>query len=396
MSVPKNPHALRQFIIALAIVLTGVYFGSMLAVKKADADLRRRLPPASERPSPARQRIEAAKKAQEAAINPKATPAEDDYSWTNGMIWIPGGSFTMGATDGQQDEVPLHEVEITGFWMDQYEVTNERYQEFAKATGFTTLSEKQPTPEEFPGVPLDKLIPGSIVFAAPGFDVPLNNHFIWWKYENHASWRRPEGKDSSIAERMDHPVVHVSWFDAQAYCKWSGTRLPTEAEWEYAARGGSKNLPYTWGTEKQPGGKWLCNIFQGSFPNNNTMVDGFNATAPVGKFPANTFGLYDMAGNVWEWCNDWYMPDYYSGSPNKDPQGPDESYDPNEPGVMKKVNRGGSFLCNDAYCAGYRPSMRMKTSTDTALSHTGFRCVKSGPSPQEIAKILASRAEEKS
>ena len=389
MSTPQNPHALKQFIIALVIVLTGVYFGSMLAVKKADDDLRQRANP---KPSPARQQMEAAKAAAEGQnITPRA--ATDDYSWTNGMVWIPGGSFIMGSTNGQQDEVPLHAVEVTGFWMDKYEVSNERFKEFVDATKFVTFSEKKPRQEDFPTVPPDKLIPGSIVFKAPGFDVPLNNHYVWWAYENYASWRQPEGKTSSISDRMDHPVVHVSWYDAMAYCKWAGKRLPTEAEWEYAARGGSKNLTYTWGSEKQPDGKWLGNIFQGSFPNNNTVADGFAGTAPVGKFPANAFGLHDMAGNVWEWCHDWYMPDYYRNSPKKDPQGPDESYDPNEPGVMKKVNRGGSFLCNDAYCSGYRPSMRMKTATDTALSHTGFRCVKSGPSPDEIAKILAARAE---
>jgi formylglycine-generating enzyme len=388
MSTPSNPHALKQFIIALVIVLTGVYFGSKLALKKADEDLRNRTPHST--PSPARKQLTAD------PVTPPAKLAADDFSWTNGMVWIPGGTFTMGATNGQKDEVPLHDVEVSGFWMDKYEVTNRRYEEFTKATGFETLSEKQPRAEDFPGVPPDKLIPGSIVFAAPGFDVPLNNHYVWWKYENYASWRRPEGKTSSIADRQDHPVVHVSWHDATAYCKWTGKRLPTEAEWEYAARGGSQNLTYTWGNEKQPDGKWLCNTFQGDFPNNNTMADGFNSTAPVGKFPPNAFGLHDMAGNVWEWCQDWYMPNYYSKSPKKNPQGPEESYDPNEPGVMKKVNRGGSYLCNDAYCAGYRPSMRMKTSTDTGLSHTGFRCVRSGPSPEEISKQLAAKIAPKS
>ncbi|MBG89318.1 MAG: sulfatase-modifying factor protein [Verrucomicrobiales bacterium] len=306
------------------------------------------------------------------------------------MVWIPAGKFVMGATNGQPDEVPLHEVEVDGFWIDKYEITNRKFKEFVDATGHVTVAEKQPNPADFPGVPAENLKPGSIVFAPPGFEVPLNNHMAWWGYEHYASWKSPKGRDSNISDKMDHPVVHVAWFDAMAYCKWAGKRLPTEAEWERASRG-PNNHPYTWGTERKPDGKWHGNIFQGKFPNSDTAVDGFTGTAPVGKFKPNAHGLYDMAGNVWEWCNDWYMPDYYRNSPNKNPQGPEESYDPNEPGVWKKVNRGGSYLCNDVYCSGYRPSMRMKTSPDTGISHTGFRCVKTGPSPEEIAKTLAER-----
>ncbi len=392
MSTPKNPHALKQFVIALTIVLIGVSFGSMLALKKADQDIVRQGRPARglghDYPTSQNAITEAAKN----TTNADTPLASNDYSWTNSMVWIPGGKFLMGSTNGQGDEVPAHEVELDGFWMDKYEVTNEDYARFADATGHVTLAERKPNPQDFPGVPPENLVPGSIVFNPPQEDVPLNNHYIWWKYEPGASWRSPTGGDSSYKSIMDHPVVHVAWLDAMAYAKWATKRLPTEAEWEYAARGGSKNLEYTWGTEKKPGGKWLGNIFQGKFPNNNTLVDGFKGTAPVGKFPPNEFGLFDMAGNVWEWCNDWYMPDYYSRSPKKNPQGPDNSYDPNEPGVWKKVNRGGSFLCNDSYCAGYRPSMRMKTSADTGLGHTGFRCVRSGPSPEEIAKILAAKS----
>ncbi len=397
MSTPKNPHALKQFVIALTIVLVGVSFGSWLALKKADQDMRRRHQPARglghDYPSRSKDVAEAKKSHDE--IQPKETAAVDDFSWTNEMVWIPAGQFMMGSTNGQVDEVPVHDVEVSGFWMDKYEITNRKYQEFVQATNYETIPEKTPRAEDFPGVPQENLKPGSIVFNPPGFDIPLNNHMIWWKYEPYASWKQPEGSSSSIDSRMDHPVVHVCWFDAMAYCKWVGKRLPTEAEWEYAARGGSRNLPYVWGTEKTPDGKWPCNIFQGSFPNNNSVADGYKGTAPVGKFAANVFGLYDMAGNVWEWCSDWYLPDYYKKSPKKDPKGPDESYDPNEPGAWKRVNRGGSFLDHDSYSPGYRPTMRMKATSDSAISHTGFRCVKDGPSPQEITKILTQRAGKK-
>ena len=387
MSTPKNPHAAKQFTIALVIVLTGVFFGSMLALKKADADLRNRQQPARglghNPPSqPA-----------DTDVQPQATAAIDDFSWTNGMVWIPGGTFQMGYTNGQPDEFPVHEVEISGFWMDRHEVTNEKFKVFAEASGYVTIAERVPKPEDFPGVPVENLKAGSIIFVPPGFDVPLgNNSHVWWQYGVNASWRSPEGQDSGISDRMDHPAVHIAWYDATAYCKWANKRLPTEAEWEYAARGGTNNFLYVWGNETDDPTKPACNIFQGSFPNNNTVVDGYKSTAPVGKFPPNVFGLHDLAGNVWEWCSDWYMPDYYRNSPKKNPKGPDNSYDPNEPGVWKKINRGGSYLSHDSYLPGYRPSLRMKTSADTGISDTGFRCVKDGPSPEEIARILAERA----
>ena len=296
---------------------------------------------------------------------------------TNGMVWIPAGTFWMGSDEGRPDETPVHQVTVDGFWMNKTDVTNEQFEKFVQATGYVTVAERQPNVKDYPGADPTLLVPGAVVFSPPTEAVPLNDASAWWRYVPGANWRHPEGPASTIHGREKHPVVQVAFEDAQAYAKWAGKRLPTEAEWEYAARGGLVKQSFVWGQEQVPNGKWLANIWQGNFPNENNGADGFKGTAPVASFPPNGYGLYDMAGNVWQWCSDWYRPDYYAKSPAKNPQGPDDSLDPEEPGAQKRVQRGGSYLCNDVYCSGYKPNSRMKCTPDTGLSHTGFRCVRS-------------------
>lgn len=290
-----------------------------------------------------------------------------------GMVWIPSGSFKMGSNEFP-DAQPIHEVQLDGFWMDAHEVTNAQFALFVEATGYQTVAERALNPQDFPNVPLDLLVPGSAVFSPPSGNVNLNNHTQWWEYVAGANWRHPQGPSSDIKGKENHPVVQVCYEDAAAYAKWAGKRLPTEAEWEYAARGMKENSKYYWGNDLKPNGKYVANIYQGSFPTKDTKEDGFSGTAPVKSYAANAFGLYDMEGNVWEWCSDLYRPDYYKSSPSKNPQGPSDSFDPQEPGLIKRVQRGGSFLCSDQYCERYISGSRGKGEVSSASNNIGFRC----------------------
>jgi formylglycine-generating enzyme required for sulfatase activity len=300
-----------------------------------------------------------------------------------GMVRIPGGEFWMGSEhEDMHDARPVHQVHVDSFWMDATDVTNQQFREFVSATGYVTEAERRPDAKDFPGVPKEKLVPGSVVFSPPREAVSLQDYTAWWSFVPGANWRHPEGPGSTIAGRQNHPVVQVAWEDAAAYAQWAGKRLPTEAEWEFAARGGLDRQPYVWGAEFKPNGRWQANTFQGHFPDRNTSEDGYRATSPVGAFPANGFGLYDMAGNVWQWCADWYRADYYarltaSGGVAQNPRGPQDSFDPDEPGVPKRVQKGGSFLCTDQYCTRYMPGSRGKGEPSTGTNHTGFRCVRS-------------------
>ncbi|MBV8827948.1 MAG: formylglycine-generating enzyme family protein [Acidobacteriaceae bacterium] len=318
---------------------------------------------------------------------PNASPAPGHAP--RGMVWIPGGEFSMGAQDPPgMDEVgmkatidsrPIHRVYVDGFFMDKTDVTNGEFARFVKATGYLTIAERTPRAEDFPGAPAENLIAGSVVFSPPDHAVPLNNYLQWWNYIRGANWRHPLGPGSAINGKENYPVVHIAYDDAVAYAKWAGKRLPTEAEWEFAARGGLAAKPFVWGDEFRPHGKWMANTHQGQFPVRDTGEDGFAGIAPVAQFPANGYGLYDMAGNVWQWTTDWYRPDYYQqlaeGGIAKNPQGPETSYDPSEPNQPKKVHRGGSFLCTDQYCSRYIVGTRGKGDPSTGTNHLGFRCV---------------------
>jgi formylglycine-generating enzyme len=313
-----------------------------------------------------------------------------------GMVWVPGGQFTMGSnhTTGLANERPAHPVEVAGFWMDEHAVTNAEFRKFVEATGYVTTAErpvdweemKSQVPPGTPRPPDEMLRPGSLVFTPPDHAVDLSDMSNWWTWTIGADWKHPQGPKSSIAGKDDHPVVQVSWDDAVAYAKWAGKRLPTEAEWEYAARGGRGNTRYYWGDEFRPGGKYMCNMFTGEFPYKNTAADGFAGVAPVKRFPANGYGLYDMAGNVWQWTADLYRADLHvQAAETKGLSCPivTESYDPTRavPNQVQRVTKGGSFLCNVSYCESYRPTARRGTPPDTGSGHTGFRCVKDGPKP---------------
>ncbi len=281
-----------------------------------------------------------------------------------------------------RDALPIHRVYVDGFWMDATEVTNEQFAMFVEATGYVTVAERTPTQEEFPTAPPENLVAGSTVFTPTPFPVPLDNYFQWWRYEPGASWRYPEGPGTDLERGEEYPVVQIAYDDAAAYAKWAGKRLPTEAEWEFAARGGMAGKLYAWGEELQPGGKFVANIYQGKFPleDGDTGEDGFVGIAPVAQFPPNGYGLYDMSGNVWEWCSDWYRPDSYAelaagGRVARNPQGPLSPFDPAEPTEKKRVHRGGSFLCTDQYCTRYMIGTRGKGEVSTGSNHVGFRTV---------------------
>ena len=354
-------------------------------------------PPPDNEPSPIAKNDESPlrPKRETPRLNPRTPPGPAP----EGMVWVPGGEFWMGVEedilgepdaphDIYADARHVHLVYVDGFWMDATEVTNAQFAEFVKATGYLTVAEQKPDSKEFPNADPSALKPFSIVFKKPESKVrnlwAADAERTWWDLSFGADWKHPEGPKSDIKGREKHPAVHICWEDAVAYCKWAGKRLPTEAEWEFAARGGLDRAPYVWGDEPLPEGKYLGNWWQGEFPAKNTKADGFEGTAPVASFPPNGYGLHDMAGNVWEWCDDWYQKKHYLDVDRarglkderaaRNPQGPETGFDPNEPDQPKRVQRGGSFLCGDNYCRRYVPGARGKGEVRSAANHVGFRC----------------------
>jgi formylglycine-generating enzyme len=326
------------------------------------------------------------------------------------MAWIPGGEFSMGMLDprghpegGMQsmdDARPIHRVFVDGFWMDRHDVTNAEFARFVAATGYVTVAERKPRAEDYPDAPPENLVAGSVVFTPPGHPVTLDNSYQWWRYVPGANWRHPLGPGSDIKGKGNYPVVQIAYEDAAAYAKWAGKRLPTEAEWEFAARGGLAGNLYAWGNEFRPKGKWMANTHQGHFPLDDQGTDGFAGISPVAHFPPNGYGLYDMAGNVWQWTSDWYRPDYYAqlaaqGGVARNPRGPDSPYDPSEPTERKRVQRGGSFLCTSQYCSRYLVGSRGKGEVTSGSNHVGFRCVRdAAPSPDNSARDQTSQQPE--
>jgi formylglycine-generating enzyme len=333
-------------------------------------------------------------------VNPNSAPAPFLPTVTNSntapnfapaeMVWIPGGEFSMGSTVESEslcglpgvtsDALPVHRVYVDGFWMDTKELTNEEFEKFVNATAYVTIAERVPASAEFPEAPPENLVPGSTVFTPSKAAVPLDHYLQWWRYRPGANWRHPEGPRSSIKGKEKFPVVQIAYDDALAYATWAGKRLPTEAEWEFAARGGLTGMLYAWGNDFRVNDKPMANTYQGKFPVKDTGADGFAALAPVGSFAPNGFGLYDVAGNAWEWVSDWYSGQYYSelaqsGNVARNPHGPGASFDREEPGVKKRVQRGGSFLCTDEYCSRYLVGTRGKGEANTAGNHLGVRLV---------------------
>jgi formylglycine-generating enzyme required for sulfatase activity len=306
-----------------------------------------------------------------------------------GMTWIPGGTFRMGSDKHYPEEAPVHRVTVDGFWIDPTPVTNRQFRRFVEATGHITVAERKPDPKDYPGALPHMLKAGSLVFNPPDYPVDLRDWSQWWAFTFGVNWRRPYGPKSSIKGLDDHPVVHVAHADAEAYAAWAGKDLPTEAEWEFAARGGLDGAEFAWGDEFTPGGRHMANTWQGAFPFQNKLEDGYGRTSPVNAFPPNGYGLHDMIGNVWEWTSDWYTPKHPADAPKaccipENPRGgrEAESYDPRQPQIRipRKVLKGGSHLCAPNYCRRYRPSARHAQPVDTSSSHIGFRCV-SRPEP---------------
>jgi sulfatase modifying factor 1 len=300
------------------------------------------------------------------------------------MVWIAGGTFEMGSDKFYPEEQPVHRVSVDGFWIDRYAVTNEQYSRFVSETGYVTVAERPLDPRQYPGAPLENLVPGSMVFNPTSGPVDLRNYANWWAWTPGASWRHPTGPKSSVLGIEQHPVVQIAYEDAETYCTWAGKALATEAEWEYAARGGLEQAAFTWGDEHEPDGRPAANVWQGHFPWENLLSDGYLRTSPVGDFPPNGYDLYDMAGNVWEWTADWYLP-RHPGDPAKscctpsNPRGGSEqdSFNPHRPQlkIPRKVVKGGSHLCAPNYCLRYRPAARQPQDIDSGMSHIGFRCV---------------------
>ena len=298
------------------------------------------------------------------------------------MVWIPGGAFRMGSDDHYPEEAPAHDVTVDGFWMSRYAVTNAQFKRFVDETGYVTLAEKPANPASYPGAKPEMLVPSSVMFKKPPGRVDLANHYNWWVYVPGADWRHPRGPASNIRTLMQHPVVHVAFEDATAYAQWAGLDLPTEAEWEFAARGGLAGAEYAWGSDMTPEGRHVANTWQGEFPWQNLSADGYEWTSPVGAFPPNGYGLHEMTGNVWEWTTDWYQDHGKIHKPCctiASPRGcdPEQSYDPRTPDIRipRKVMKGGSYLCAPNYCRRYRPAARMAQPVDTSTCHLGFRCI---------------------
>ncbi len=307
-------------------------------------------------------------------VAPDRRPGQD-------MVWIAGGTFLMGSDHHYPEEAPAHRVTVDGFWIDRHTVTNRDFQRFVRATGHVTVAEREPDPAVYPGAKPELLVPASAVFRQPPHRVDLRNHYNWWIYVPGADWRHPQGPGSSIKKQPDHPVVHVAWPDVEAYARWAGKEIPAEAEWEFAARGGLDGATYAWGEEFTPEGRWMANTWQGEFPIENQKLDGYEGTAPVGRFPPNGYGLYDMIGNVWEWTTDWYQTHTeisHACCTVTNPRGGEQhhSIDPEDAvRVPRRVMKGGSHLCAPNYCRRYRPAARMPQAIDTSTSHLGFRCI---------------------